>query len=193
MHVTFLPITHRFLGDAFFKRPVVSPGDVGRADSGLRKLLSSPREAARGGSASAGDKRRRPPPPSLHEPRDQFAISRPHASRAGTRSSPSPANLAPVNNDRRKLPGARRKIPRRARTLSETDDAAALAAIGSTGDLRWAPSRRSFLCVSRLFRCAQITEARTGRRGGRKPAPAVLLRFLVSALFGFRATLQYTR
>lgn len=33
---------------------------------------------------------------------------------------------SPVNNDHRKLPG-RRKIPRRVHTLSETDDAAALA------------------------------------------------------------------
>lgn len=57
---------------------------------------------------------------------------------------PKSRQSSPVNNDRRKLPG-RRKIPRRVRTLSETDDAAALAAIGSTGDLRRAPSRRSFL------------------------------------------------
>lgn len=102
MHVTFLPITHRFLGDAFFKRPVVSPRDVERADSGLRKLLSSPRDAARG-SASVGDKRRRLRRCRLRRLRRRrrrrrlrFSSpeinlrSRPHASRAGTRAPQVP-------------------------------------------------------------------------------------------------------
>lgn len=89
---------------------------------------------------------------------------------------PKSRQSSPVNNDRRKLPG-RRKIPRRVRTLSETDDAAALAAIGSTGDLRRAPSRRSFL--SRDYFDAR--KLRRTANGTTRNAPPVLRRFLASA------------
>lgn len=86
---------------------------------------------------------------------------------------PKSRQSSPVNNDRRKLPG-RRKIPRRVRTLSETDDAAALAAIGSTGDLRRAPSRRSFLSRD-YFDARKLRRRGTGRRGR---AASMLLAFM---------------
>lgn len=78
---------------------------------------------------------------------------------------PKSRQSSPVNNDRRKLLG-RRKIPRRVRTLSETDDAAVLAAIGSTSDLRRAPSRRSFLSRD-YFDARKLRRRGAGGRRGR--------------------------